>query len=199
MTVIMAALVFRVEKIVGGQIVGIMLGILGVIVIIGPWRFALFDGNIAGQLACLGATLCYGFAGSYARKFVSFRPISAPTYAFLNIGMAGAVMVVLTPVVAIGPVHLDIWIVLSLLALGILGTGLAYVWNINVLRAWGPTAASTVTYVTPVVGVLLGVLVLHERLGWNEPVGALLVIVGILFAQQRIKLRRSHALISEHG
>jgi drug/metabolite transporter (DMT)-like permease len=203
MTVVMAALVFRVEKIVGGQVLGIVIGILGVIVIIGPWRLALLDGNVVGQFACLGATLCYGFAGAYARKFVSFRPIAGPTYAFLNIGMAGAVMVLLTPVVALKPVHLDVWIVLSLLALGILGTGLAYVWNINVLRAWGPTAASTVTYVTPVVGVLLGVLVLHEQLSWNEPAGALLVILGILFAQRRIRLpfgaQRRNALISEHG
>ena len=44
-----------------------------------------------------------------------------------------------------------------LLALGVLGTGLAYIWNINVLRAWGPTNVSTVTYVTPVVGVGLGI------------------------------------------
>ena len=78
---------------------------------------------------------------------------------------------------------------LSLLTLGALGTGLAYIWNINVLRAWGPTNASTVTYVTPVVGVLLGVLILGETFGWHEPLGAGLVLLGILLAQQRIAAR----------
>jgi drug/metabolite transporter (DMT)-like permease len=108
-------------------------------------------------------------------------------------------MVVLTPFVAIGPVDLNPAIIFSLLALGILGTGVAYIWNVNVLRAWGPTAASTVTYVTPVVGVLLGVIVLGETLSWNEPLGAVLVLVGILFAQRRIRIGRRQAVISEHG
>jgi drug/metabolite transporter (DMT)-like permease len=189
MTALMAALVFRVEKLVGGQILGIAVGIVGVVLIIGPWAVAL-DGSLWGQLACLGATLCYGFTGAYAKKFILNRPMPGTTYAFLNIGAAGLVMAALTPVVAISPVRLNGWIVASVLALGILGTGLAYVWNANVLRAWGPTATSTVTYVTPVVGVALGVLVLGERLSWNEPVGAVVVILGILLAQQRLRVPR---------
>ena len=191
MTAIIAALIFRVEKLGRGQVLGIVIGIIGVIVIIGPWRMAALGGDLWGQLACLGATLCYGFSLSYARKFVSHRPIPGTTYAFLNIGMAGIVMVVLTPFIAVGPVDLDPVIVGSLLALGILGTGVAYIWNVNVLRAWGPTAPSTVTYVTPVVGVVLGVIVLGETFSWNEPLGAVLVFIGILFAQNRIRRRSS--------
>ena len=71
-----------------------------------------------------------------------------------------------------------------------LGTGIAYIWNQTIVRAWGPTRASTVTYITPVVGVTLGVIVLGEHLSWNEPVGALIVFVGILLAQNRIRLGR---------
>ncbi len=100
-------------------------------------------------------------------------------------------MLLLTPVLAVGEVTLDFWIVASLLILGVVGTGFAYLWNIAVLRAWGPTATSTVTYVTPVVGVILGVLVLGERLSWNEPVGDLIVFVGILLAQKRLRMRRT--------
>jgi len=77
-----------------------------------------------------------------------------------------------------------------MLALGCLGTGIAYVWNQNALRAWGPTRASTVTYITPVVGVVLGVIVLGEHVTWNEPVGALVVFAGILLAQGRLRLSR---------
>jgi drug/metabolite transporter (DMT)-like permease len=87
-------------------------------------------------------------------------------------------------------VHLDTPVILSLLALGCLGTGIAYVWNQNTVRAWGPTRASTVTYITPVVGVILGVLVLGETVSWNEPVGALVVFLGILLAQDRLRLGR---------
>jgi drug/metabolite transporter (DMT)-like permease len=113
----------------------------------------------------------------------------------MSVGMAAAVMIVLTPFIAIGPVTLTFPVVASLLLLGALGTGLAYIWNIGVLRAWGPTSVSTVTYVIPVVAVILGIVILHETFSWNEPVGAVLVLVGILFTQQRIRMRAKTASV----
>ncbi|WP_100343628.1 DMT family transporter [Compostimonas suwonensis] len=192
MTAIMVTLVFRVERLARGQVLGVVIGIVGVLVIIGPWQLSSLSGSLQGQLACLGAVTAYGFTYAYMRKFISHRPISGVNVAFLNIGLAGVIMLVLTPFIALGPVSLDWPIVLSLLTLGVLGTGVAYVWNVNVLRAWGPTNVSTVTYVTPVVGVALGILVLGETLSWNEPAGALLVIVGILFTQGRIRVGGRH-------
>jgi drug/metabolite transporter (DMT)-like permease len=190
MTALMATLAFRVERLSRGQVLGVAVGIAGVLVIIAPWRAAALTGDLWGQLACLGAAGCYGFTFGYTRRFLSGRPIAGATFAFLNIGLGGAIMLLLTPVLAWRPVELSPAIVASLLALGALGTGLAYIWNIHVLRAWGPTNASTVTYVTPVVGVLLGVLVLGETLSWNEPVGAALVLLGILLAQKRLRFPR---------
>ncbi|WP_326641195.1 DMT family transporter [Streptosporangium sp. NBC_01755] len=89
----------------------------------------------------------------------------------------------LSPLLATGPVHLDLPVVASMAALGILGTGLAYIWNTTVIARWGATAASTVTYLTPLVGVVLGVLVLGEALTWNQPLGAVVVVVGIMTGQ----------------
>ena len=195
-TALMVTLAFHVEKLNRGQVLGIGIGIAGVVVIIAPWQHAAFTGDLAGQLACLLAATCYGFSFGYVRKFLSHRPIPGATFAFLNIGVAGAIMLVLTPVIAWQPVALTPGIVASLLTLGILGTGVAYIWNINVLRAWGPTNASTVTYITPVVGVLLGVVVLGETFSLNQPAGAALVLVGILFTQQRIRLSR-RALVTQ--
>ena len=198
MTALMATLAFRVEKFVRAQVMGIVLGILGVVVIIAPWQYSSLTGDFWGQLACLGAAVCYGFTFGYTRRFLSGRPIAGSTFAFLNIGIAGAVMLLLTPVLAWTPVQLTVPIVLCLLALGALGTGLAYIWNINVLRSWGPTNASTVTYVTPVVGVGLGVLVLGETFTWHEPTGAVLVLLGILLTQNRLRrpARRSRARVA---
>lgn len=190
MTAIMAWAVFRVEKLKPGQIVGILVGILGVMVIIAPWQGLDVDQSLIAQLAILGATACYGFSLAYMRRFVSNSGMSALVFSFLNIGIAAAIMVVLTPLVAWAPVRLDPWIIGSIVLLGCLGTGVAYIWNQNALRAWGPTRASTVTYITPVVGVALGILVLGEGLTWNEPVGALIVFAGILLAQDRLRLRR---------
>jgi drug/metabolite transporter (DMT)-like permease len=209
-TALMATLVFRVEKLDRSRILGVVVGILGVVIIIGPWSFIANDAahgslftELAGQLACLGSAICYGFTFSYLRKFVTSKgTVSGITAAFLQVGMGAAVMLLLTPFIALGPVELDLPIVLSLLTLGIFGTGVAYLWNMNVFLAWGPTATSTVTYITPVVGVALGIVLLGETLSWNAPVGALLVFLGILLAQGRLHLpRRSNTQneISEAG
>ncbi|SFS01226.1 Permease of the drug/metabolite transporter (DMT) superfamily [Microbacterium sp. cf046] len=193
MTAVMAGLLFRVERLKLVQIAGILVGILGVMVIIAPWQGLDLNQSLVAQFAILGATACYGFSLAYMRKFVSNSGMSALVFSFLNIGIAAAIMLVLTPFIALTPVALDPWIIGSVVLLGCLGTGVAYIWNQNTLRAWGPTRASTVTYITPVVGVGLGILVLGEELSWNEPVGAIVVFLGILLAQDRIHLRRRSA------
>lgn len=191
MTAIMAWLVFRVERLKALQVIGIGVGILGVVVIIAPWQGIAFDGSLVAELAILGATASYGFSFAYMRRFASNTGMSALAFTFGYIAMAGAVMLLLTPFLVLSPVRLDAPIVVSLLLLGCLGTGIAYVWNQNTVRAWGPTRASTVTYITPVVGVVLGILILGETVSWNEPVGALVVFLGILLAQDRLRRRRN--------
>lgn len=195
MTAIMAWLVFRVEKLKLVQVLGIGVGILGVVVIIAPWQGISLDGSLVAEIAILGATASYGFSFAYMRRFVSNTGMSALAFTFGYIAMAGVVMAILTPFLVLTPVRLDASIIASLLLLGCLGTAIAYVWNQNTVRAWGPTRASTVTYITPVVGVLLGVLILGETVSWNEPVGALVVFLGILLAQDRLRLGRRRSRV----
>lgn len=190
MTAIMAAAVFRVERLRAGQIVGIAIGIAGVAVIIAPGAVSEVGDSTVAQLALLGATACYGVSLAYMRRFLGDAGLSGIAFAFGYIGPAAVLMVLLSPVILAEPIRPSVPVIASIVALGVLGTGLAYVWNQNTLRAWGPTRASTVTYITPVVGVTLGILVLGERLTWNEPVGAAVVFLGILLVQERVRLRR---------
>ena len=76
-----------------------------------------------------------------------------------------------------------------MLALGILGSGFAYIWNFSIIAAAGSSIASSVTYLTPVVAVFVGWLFLGEVIVWHEPVGALLVILGAAVSQGRFKRR----------
>ena len=71
----------------------------------------------------------------------------------------------------------------SLVALGALGSGIAYVLNFVVVQRSDATTASTVTYLTPLVAIIVGALVLGERITWNEPIGGVLVVVGAAIAQ----------------
>lgn len=77
-----------------------------------------------------------------------------------------------------------------MLALGALGTGIAFVINMRNIRVIGASTASTVTYLIPVFAVLIGALVLGERLTWHQPVGALVVLLGVAVSQGLVGRRR---------
>ena len=76
-----------------------------------------------------------------------------------------------------------------MVALGVLGSGVAYMLNFRVIARSDATTASTVTYVITLVAVVSGALVLGEHITWNQPVGALLVVVGAATAQGLLKPR----------
>jgi drug/metabolite transporter (DMT)-like permease len=81
--------------------------------------------------------------------------------------------------------------IFGLLALGVLGTGIAYILNFHVVNNAPATVASSVTFLTPLFAVIVGVAFLHEALSWNEPVGAVLILAGAAIAQNRFRGRRS--------
>lgn len=193
LTMLVALLALSDERPTQTRLTGLLLGFAGVLVVLGPWRGVGPDTGLAGQAACLAATTCYGAAFVYLRRYVSGRGYDAPTLAFGQVAVGAAVMLLAAPWIASQPVQLSGRVVASTLLLGVAGTGLAYVWNNNIVAGWGATNASTVTYVTPLVGVLLGVVVLGERLTWNQPLGAVLVLVGIAVGQGRLRARRARS------
>jgi drug/metabolite transporter (DMT)-like permease len=75
--------------------------------------------------------------------------------------------------------------VLAMMALGILGSGVAYIWNFQIVERAGSSVASSVTYLTPVVAVFIGWIFLSEDITWHEPVGGAIVILGAAISQGR--------------
>jgi drug/metabolite transporter (DMT)-like permease len=195
-TVLISMVALKEEKITRAAVTGLALGFAGVLTIVGVWHGISFADDLTAQLACLGATTCYGMSFVYLRRFVAARGLDTPTVAFGQVSIGALVMLALTPALASSPVHASWQVVLSMIALGVFGTGIAYLWNTNVVTAWGASNAVTVTYLTPVVGVVLGVVVLDEPLGWNQPVGALLVISGILAAHGKLTPRSRQRVTS---
>lgn len=187
MTLLLTPLMLRSERLRGLQVVGLVIGLIGVAVLTGPWELigsGALSKSLPAQLACLGAPLCYGFAGLYLRRFVSGLPYDSITLSSVQLVTASLVVLLLAPVNARDAIALNTPIVLSMVVLGVLGTGFAYVWNTRIVRDWGPTRAATVTYLTPVIGVALGVIVLGETMHWYAPVGGAIVIAGILASQR---------------
>ena len=187
-TVLALLLAFRTEKVTRAQLIGLGIGILGSMVLIGVWQ-GFGDNELLPVLALFLATIGYGFGGPYIRRFIEPKKLPAEVGAFGQV--AGGALIVLpfyllaAPEKVIGPI--DLWVTFSMIALGALGSGIAYVAYYNVLKAAGSTIASSITLGTPIVAVFLGVTVLGESIHWYEPIGGAIIIFGAAVAQGRFK------------
>jgi drug/metabolite transporter (DMT)-like permease len=196
---VVVMLAFPEEHPTPARIAGLAVGFAGVVTLLGPWR-GLGGGEAIGHLACAGAAVCYGVGFPYARRYVASRPESGVLLAAGQLLCASVLLAVLTPLFSGPTSHIGASGLVSILALGILGTGVAYVLNYAILRAAGATTASTVTYVVPVFSTLLGAIVLGEAVHWNQPAGAVVLLVGVAISQGRLRLRlarkRSESVMS---
>jgi drug/metabolite transporter (DMT)-like permease len=167
--------------------VGLALGFAGVVMLLGPWH-GIADGQLDGQLACAGAAACYGLAFLYTRRHLAGRAASGIALAAAQLLCATILLALFTPLASLPTTHIGLDAVGSILALGMLGSGIAYVLNFSIVRAAGATIASTVTYLIPVFATVLGVIVLGETLTWNQPVGAAILLLGIAVSQGQLRI-----------
>jgi drug/metabolite transporter (DMT)-like permease len=189
MTLLAIMVAFREEKPKVYQVISLLTGFVGVLVVLGAWQ-GLGSNPIESVLALLLAVTCYGVSFPYSRKYLIPHKIQAESLAAgqLTIGT-----LTLTPFYIFGGIEnkgLPIGPILAMLALGVLGSGFAYIWNFKIMAAAGSAIASTITYASAVVAVLVGIVFLGEEIYWYEPVGGIIVLLGAAIGQQRIKLFR---------
>jgi len=188
-----ALLMLREERPSPARTAGLAIGFLGVLVVLGVWQ-GLGGHALLGNLACLGAAVSYGCGFPYTRKYLAGRPESTVALAGGQLLCGTAELALVPPLLASIPTALPpAPVIASVLALGVLGTGIAYILNYGLIRDAGSTIASTVTYVIPLFATVEGALVLGEKLTWYEPVGAVIVILGVAVSQGRLRLAPRHA------
>lgn len=185
LTMIVAFSVLPEERPDRDKVIGLSVGFLGVLLIVGPWR-GVGGGEFLGNLACLAAAACYGIAFPYMRKYLARRGESPLALAGGQLLCGTVQLGVIASLVAGVPGSYPLRPVLSVVALGVLGTGIAYVINYGIIRDAGATAASTVTYLLPIFATVVGMVFLGERLTWNQPVGAAVVLSGVAISQGRL-------------
>ncbi|BCJ37849.1 hypothetical protein Athai_53520 [Actinocatenispora thailandica] len=178
------------ERLTGRRAAGLGVGLGGVLVLLGVWR-GLPGGTLAGALACVASTVLYGAGFAYTRRFLAHRSASATGLSTVQMVCATAELAVLAPLSGEAPRWPGPIAAGALLALGALGTGIAYILNLTVIRTAGATVASTVTYLTPVWSTLLGALLLGESLAARHLAGGALILAGVLLVQWRATGRRN--------
>ena len=187
-TLIVMLIAFREEKLKAEQVFGLLLGGLGVMVVLGIWQ-GIGDNQLTGVIALLIAVTCYGISFPYSKRNIIPLGLKPEAAATTQLIMAA---ITLLPFYIYDGISQDNYRpanIFAMLALGILGSGFAYIWNFSIIAAAGSSIASSVTYLTPVVAVFVGWLFLGEVIVWHEPVGALLVILGAAVSQGRFNRR----------
>jgi len=191
MTLVAILLVFPEEKPTRQRILGLVVGFIGILVVIGIWDAGDAENGAGIDFIGVGAIMlaisCYGFAFPYARRYLTGPTVREPLAPIsLATGMMLCGLVVTGPIVAVTGItdaEMSASPLLAMLALGVLGSGLAYALSFQVSIKADATTASTVTYITPLIAVVVGAVLLNEQITWNQPVGGLLVVIGAATAQ----------------
>ncbi|MBA2625153.1 MAG: DMT family transporter [Acidimicrobiia bacterium] len=166
------------ERLRRPQLAGLGIGLLGVAVAAGVGGQDLAESSVSGSLAAVAAGACYGVAFTYLKRHLMGLPAEVGAAGQLLAGsvLLGPLAVVLGAVegVSLSPTR-----VLAVVLLGVLGTGAAYVLYYRAVADLGPTRASLVTYLVPLVAVAVGVIVLDEPFHLRVLAGGILIVAGI--------------------
>ena len=204
---VFAAIVLHDEPITLNKLAGLVLGFGGAVIILGrnllPAPGADPTMELLGELALVLSGVSYAASGVFVRRRIGTRklvddPVAGPR-ALRPAEIAlpqNATAFLITAALALllesngglpAPSTTDAWI--SVIWLGLVGSAIAYLLYFRLLNTWGVYRASLITYVMPVVGILLGVLVLGESMDPQVLAGTALVIGGVALANARVGRR----------
>ncbi|RIA56878.1 DMT family transporter [Dichotomicrobium thermohalophilum] len=179
-TVMIAHVFTSDEKLTRGRLAGVIIGLFGVTVMIGLDALRNLGVNVVAQLAVLGAAMCYASAAVFGRRFRTLKvtPLQTAT------GQTSAASIILLPVMFLvdQPWTLQmpgVATIAALFAVAALSTALAYIIYFRLLASAGATNVLLVTFLVPVVAILLGTLFLGEVLQPQHLLGMGLIGLGL--------------------
>lgn len=217
-TIVLAAMALADEHITAAKLGGLAVGFVGVIVLASPNLTAAGADEdaaaaVTGMLAVAGAGIFYAIASVYVRRRITGMPIveqpdgstRAPLPVEISLGTTATALLMITALAVVFerpaggvitvPGSVGGWV--GVVWLGALGTGVAYLIFYRLIARWGATRTTLVTYVIPVVAIVVGYIFLGERLRPVELLGAALIIGGVILVNARVGQRplfgRAHA------
>jgi drug/metabolite transporter (DMT)-like permease len=183
-TVVLALAVRHQKSVTGWQATGLIVGFAGAVLIFTPWRAAAGLWS-AGGLECLAASVSYAVSYIYMDRFLARRGIGPVVLSACQLAAAAVMLAIALAASGAPTPHVTAESVAAVAVLGIIGTGLAYVLNYQIITSEGATVASTVTYLLPAVAIVLGIVVLGETITVTVLAGIALVLIGVALTRRR--------------
>jgi drug/metabolite transporter (DMT)-like permease len=177
-TILLAHFLTEDEGLTWLRLLGVLVGLVGVIVLVGPEALYGFSSHFWSQMAVVGASVSYALAAVIGRRYLRNHPaIVSSAGQFIG----GTVLLAPFSLLLDNPwkLHPSWSSIGSLLTLSFLGTSFAYLLYYHLIRNAGATYTSLVTYLLPVTGVVWGVTLLGERLEWRALLAMALILIGI--------------------
>jgi drug/metabolite transporter (DMT)-like permease len=182
--VVMAHFLTSDEHMTANRIIGVLLGIAGVALLMGPEALLGLTSNALGQLAILGAAMSYAYGGICVRQLKDIPVLEAMSGTLI----AATVLTLPVALVLEYPLQtsLELNTIVALFGMSVLGTAIAYRLYFHVIRTVGATNTLLVTFLVPITALLMGVLVLGESLNKHAILGMLVIFTGLLAVDGRI-------------
>ncbi|WP_028398853.1 DMT family transporter [Ectobacillus panaciterrae] len=194
-TVVIGYLFFSV-RMKGMQWFGILLGFFGILILLQFDVRQIISGNMNGMAMILLATLCYALGTQLSRKFLgqlSVLVLSAST--LLSSCIISFFMMTFVSKEGFRVIH-SYDMLMSLIGLGVLGSGIAYLLFYYMVKEGSAEFASFVTYLVPLSAMIWGSLILGEKITYHMIIGLLLIFGGVYlstFTRQKIKRNQEAA------
>jgi len=183
---VLAVLFIAEETITKTKAIGILVGFIGVVIIGRPSGQDLMSTNLEGVFYMVTGSLSVGASFVYAKKYIIPLKISAAALTTYQLGFGLILLALVTDYSGIGNIWTEVHASVGLIVgLGLLGTGLAYIIYYYIVEKLGAIAASSVTYIPPVVALLIGSLLVGEPIEMVDYAATFLIFFGVFLLKQK--------------
>jgi len=174
-TVLLAVRMDHTQRVTGVRLVGICVGFIGVVFLVGLQS----GGDLVAAFAVVGVALCYAFSVLFAGR--TMRGLSPLHVSFGQLGCASLILLPLG--LAQRPDAMPSGtVLLAMLALGALGSGVAYLLYFSLIASAGASRAILVTYLVPAIALIYGAVLLDEKITVSSLIGLGLILTGTALA-----------------
>lgn len=182
----LVAVIFLKNEKLDKRLIGILIGFIGVVLIAKPYEANIFEANLEGIISIIMGSLVVGSSFVYAKKFIVPLKIHFSALTTYQLGFATLTLPIVIDFDGITNVSTNMHVFLgSIIGLGLLGTGLAFILYYYLIEHLGAVKASSATYLPPVVALFIGYLFVGEDIGLIDLFETLLILLGVFIINKK--------------